>query len=149
MIQTYTIAGQVLDGDPLSILDGGDELGQLAQAVLISLLTWRRADPDDALPVEGERNGWWADAFSADNDLFGSRLWLLNRAKPSLDSVAAAREYAEEALAWLVADGLAASVQVEAERIGASAIGLGVTVQRDDGTGIVLRFADLWSSING
>lgn len=145
---TFAAAGEFAEGDPLSILEGGDDLGTLAQAVLISLLSWRRAEEGDALPT-AERFGWWPDGFADDGDKFGSRLWLLGRSRLALDTPNAAREYAEEALAWLVADGLAAVVEVQAERVGDNALGLGVTVRRDDGTGIVLRFADLWSSING
>lgn len=135
-------------GDPLSILEGGDELGALAQAVLISLLSWRRAEPGDALPVADTRNGWWADAF-AGGDLFGSRLWLLGRSRLAVDTPAEARQYATEALSWLVADGLAAAVEVEAIVPRLGVLALTVTVYRDKGPGVVLRFSDLWSSING
>ena len=146
-MNAYTLAGEVLEGDPLSILDGGDALGTLAQVVLISLFSWRVAEEGDALPVAGVRNGWWADAFADDGDRFGSRLWLLGRARPDLAAVNAARGYAIEALAWIVTDGLAARVDVTAERVGRDAIGLGVTVQRDDGTGVVLRFDDFWGAM--
>lgn len=150
MIRGYVLTSTdgPLDGDPLSILDGGDELGTLAQAVLISLLSWRRAEPDDPLPVAGERQGWWADGLTADGDRFGSRLWLLGRTVAQVDTAAAARQYAEEALAWMVSDGLAATVEVSAEQAG-DTLSLAVVVRRDDGTGVSLRFADLWSAING
>ena len=149
-VRRYTFSGtpEIQDGDPLSILTGGDELGLIAQAVLISLLSNGQAEEGDPLPVAGDRQGWWADAFANDGDKVGSRLWILRRARLSLDTPNAAREYATEALAWLVTDGLAASVEVEAERLGLDGLALGVTVRRDDGTGIVLRFDDLWSEIN-
>ena len=137
-----------LDGDPLSILAGGDALGTLAQAVLISLFSWRRAEPDDPLPVANERQGWWADGLAADGDRFGSRLWLLMRTAAQADTAAAARQYAEEALAWMVADGLAAAVNVTTA-LASGTLSLAVEVLRDDGTGVTLRFADLWSAIDG
>lgn len=146
--KTYNIGpGGIASGDPLSILSGGDELGTLAQAILISLLSWRRAGADDPLPVEGERNGWWADGLTEGSDLFGSRLWLLNRSKISQATATEARQWAIEALQWMLDDGLAARIDCAAEITG-SALGLTVTAWRDDGTAATLRFADLWSSIH-
>ena len=83
----------------------------LTRAVTISLFTWRRANPDDDLPGD-LRMGWWGDSFpSVPNDRIGSRLWLLSRAKLTAETVTRAREYAEEALRWLVEDGIAARVE--------------------------------------
>lgn len=148
--RTYTFGpdGLAESGDPLSILDGGDELGALAQAGLISLLSWRRAEADDPIPVEGERMGWWADGLADGGDRIGSRLWLLARTAATESAATAARQYALEALQWMLADGLAARVDCTAELVG-QAIGLTVEIWRDDGSGVTLRFADLWSSNNG
>lgn len=136
-----------VNGDPLAILDAPTSLGALAQAVLISLLSWRRAEDGDPLPSAGERNGWWADGFAGDGDLFGARTWILLRNRATVDAASAARQYAQEALAWLITDGLAARIDAQASVAG-DALGLTVQVWRDDGTGISLRFADLWSAIN-
>lgn len=48
-------------------------------------------------------------------DRIGSRLWLLKREKQLPETLRRAEDYAREALAWLVTDGLAASVTVAAE----------------------------------
>ena len=76
----------------------------LETAVILSLFTDARARDDDTLPAgQTDRRGWWADAFPAvAGDRFGSRLWLLRRSKQLQESLIVAREYAEEALAWLV-----------------------------------------------
>ena len=89
----------------------------LETAVLISLFCRRLAEPDDILPTTtSPREGWWADQYSEiADDRWGSRLWLLNRAKPTQETLTQAQEYAIEALAWLVEDGVAKSVECDAE----------------------------------
>lgn len=96
-------------GNQLEIDDG------LESAVIISLFTDRRAADDDVIP-DGttNRRGWWADAYpEIEADQIGSRLWLLFREKDTQAVVTRAREYAEEALAWLIDDGVASQVVVE------------------------------------
>lgn len=104
-------------------LAGGDLMSDdsLLTAVVISLFTNRLAEPGDELPAgETDRQGWWADATlptlktGGGKDRIGSRLWLLKREKQLPSVLARAREYAEEALAWLVADGHVLAVAVEA-----------------------------------
>ncbi|HLO61388.1 MAG TPA: phage GP46 family protein [Azonexus sp.] len=145
----------MIDSQPLTIvIDGrtvplGLDLAEpLVRAVIISLFTWRRANPDDELPGD-QRMGWWGDSFpTVPNDRIGSRLWLLSRAKFSKNNspVDRAREYAEEALAWLVEDGVVARVEVEAARIGIDALGLACRFYKSDGTRRAeVRFTDVWS----
>jgi phage gp46-like protein len=121
------------------------------RAVLISLFTWRRANADDTLPdPKGFRMGWWGDSYPAvANDRIGSRLWLLARAKLTLTTVQRAQDYAEEALQWLIDDGVAARIAVRAERQGLSTLALQCTLFAADGTAnAVLRFDNLWSLLN-
>ncbi len=91
----------------------------LRSAVLVSLLTDRRANDDDVLPGAPEdtnRRGSWDDAWpEADGDLQGSRLWLLTRSKQIPDVLERAKAYSEEALAWLIEDGVAQAVAVNAD----------------------------------
>lgn len=107
MLQTYAMA-----------LEGG-----LATAVILSLFTDRRAGPDDALPAGvTDRRGWVGDEFmpvadtsvgiSAGSDAWGSLLWLLHHGKATVDVLERARFAAQEALAWLVRDGIASRVDV-------------------------------------
>lgn len=95
----------------------------LRTAVLLSLFTDRRAEDDDAVE-DGDYRGWHADPRR------GSRLWLLARAKETPDTLARAKAYAEEALAWLVEDGVARAVTVEAEWIGRGWLGLRIAIER-------------------
>jgi phage gp46-like protein len=97
----------------------------LQTAVILSLFTDRRAADDD-LPTSAQpedRRGWWGDSFAdVAGDQIGSRLWLLAREKQTQATLLKARDFAREALAWLVDDGVARSVSVEtswmAERSG-------------------------------
>ena len=134
----------VIDGRALSL--GMTPEDPLVRAVIVSLFTWRRARPDDA--TEGPRMGWWGDTTSAvTSDRIGSRLWLLAREKVLPATINRAREYAREALEWLIEDGLASRVEVTAERRGTDGIALSATIYRSDGRPLVLRFDDLWETV--
>jgi phage gp46-like protein len=139
-----------LDGPDLASDDGLDT------AVLLSLFADRRAEPDDALPDAAapgaadfapDRRGWWADAFADAGpgaDLAGSRLWLLGRSKLAADVPGLAQLYAEEGLAWLVADGVAASVAASAEAQPDGRLALQVTIRRPAAPPAQYRFDDFW-----
>ena len=119
----------------------------LARAIFISLFTWRRAAPDDR--HDGERWGWWGDKVSAtDQDAIGSRLWLLARQKLTAQTINRARDYATEALAWLVEDKVASRYDVTAERQAIDGLALLVAIYRKDGSSLNLRFDNAWSLIN-
>lgn len=119
----------------------------LVRAVVISLFTWRRARRDD--PHEGVRWGWWGDGLAdLPNDRIGSRLWLLAREKLTQSTVNRAREYAEEALQWLLEDRVATSVVVTSERFGLEQLHLQCVIGRDEGAPITLRFDNSWRLLN-
>lgn len=111
-----------LTGPDLAADDG------LRTAVLVSLFTDCRAEADDELPAgDGDRRGSWDDPER------GSRLWLLSREKQTARTLERAREYAEEALAWLVEDGIARAVTVTAEWVRTGVLGLRVVIERAAG----------------
>jgi phage gp46-like protein len=96
----------------------------LRSAIIISLLTDRRALPDDRLPediipgqpIPPDRRGWAGDALSSlPDDRIGSRLWLLSREKQTEETRLRAIEYIREAVSWLITDGYASSVSIIAE----------------------------------
>ena len=115
-------------------------------AVLISLFTDRRAEEDDPLPeAAASKRGWWGDALSGRR--IGSRLWLLSREKQLREVLLRAREYAEESLAWLVADGIARRVTVFAEAVRPGWIALGIAVERKTATPDRYRFEFAWQGV--
>ena len=137
------------------------ELGRddgLRTAILLSLFSDARAPAGATLPEQGgDRRGWWGDAFAAteirnEADALGSTLWLLGRAKAVPGAVEQARQAAETALGWLVRDGVASAVRVEAESQGTVSSGLrlalGVVLERPQGPGRQ-RFDFTWDASTG
>jgi len=116
--------GELMTGDVQLGRSGLVRDDGLTTAVLISLFTDRRAKADDPLPDGNDRRGWVGDAISpVDGDRIGSRLWLLRREKQTEETRRRAEEYAREALAWLIEDGLAARVEVSAEWVARGVLG--------------------------
>ncbi len=141
--------GELMTGD-LAVENGGlaTEDG-LQTAIVVSLFTDRRARDDDDLPdaAGGDRRGWWGDLVPpVEGDRIGSRLWLLSREKQLPSVVARAREYAEEALAWLVEDGIASRVDVTAEIARPGVLGLTIVVHRPQGTAENFRYSYVWGN---
>jgi phage gp46-like protein len=82
----------------------------LNTAILISLFTWRSAEPYDQLPSGTDPKGWWGDAIDLDENetKIGSRLWLLYRSPLTDETARRAEDYAYEALTPLVTQGAVA-----------------------------------------
>lgn len=120
---------------------------QLERAVVISLFTWRSAEPSD--PVDDdERHGYWGDAYpDKPQDRIGSRLWLLRRRSLTAQTLQDAQRYADEALAWMVEDGVAQRAVVRFERRGATRLDLYVTLTLDEGQR-QMQFDDVLGVIN-
>lgn len=120
----------------------------LETAVVLSIFTDARALDDDALPVgQTDRRGWWGDSYPVEpGDRFGSRLWLLRASKQLQASLTLARQYAEEALSWMVTDGVARKVEVETFIARDEVMGMIVRIYRPDGTTTPIRFETLWSA---
>lgn len=133
----------VLSGQDLARDDG------LESAVLVSLFTDRRADPeqlragDDATDLRG----WWGD-FNPDvvGDQSGSLLWLLQREKQTRETLARARQYAEQALAWMVQDRVARRVTVTTEYGGPGVMRIGVEIDRPDSTRVRYQYDYEWAA---
>lgn len=121
----------------------------LETAVANSLFTDRRANDDD-VPPSGDardRRGWWADQFAdVEGDLIGSRLWLLDRGKRTNEVALRAKEYANEALAWMLEDKVVASIAVTIETT-ASALLIAVELQRPGRDPVTYRFAHAWDHV--
>jgi len=130
-----------------------DVTPKLAQIVLNRLLSNRAAEIGDVLPATGkpathadDRGGWWADPT------FGSRLWLLTRAKLTGEALARAVTYADEALQPLVDSGIlgtvAASADYAREPNGrAVGIDLLIEVTQPDGSKGSIRYDGLWKAL--
>lgn len=120
--------------------------GDLQTAVLISLFTDRTAGTDDDIP-DGSDNprGWWGDAGQAVP--IGSRIWLLERAKEVPETLRRARDYAAEALQWLIDDAVVASFDITAEWTRLGVLGLQVVAHKPDGTQEAMGFSWTWNKV--
>jgi len=117
----------------------------LETAVLISLFSDARAGDEDTLPDKnGNRRGWWGDSL---NDIsVGSKYWILGRTKITSRTTDLIEQYTQDALAWLVSDGVADRVEVEARRNGIYRIDTAVKIVKTDNTNVFFRFFLNWES---
>ena len=130
----------------------------LLTAVLVSLFTDARAADDDPLPDprDDDRRGWWGDATNTamTGDSVGSKLWLLEREKNVADVLKRAKAYIEDALAWMVDEGIAKSITgaAEAQQMtntpGAYMLAFSVSIAKPDGTTASFKFEQEWKAVN-
>ena len=125
------------------LLTGND----LASAALISLFSDRIANPDDVIPDgTDDPRGWWGDL--GEDQPIGSRLWLLSRAKQTQETLNNAVDYSREALQWFIDDGVVARIDVFAQWVRTSFLGLQVIFYNQDGTtAAALSYAWAWNQI--
>lgn len=135
-----------IEGDLRAEGDVYLETDSLETAIRLSLFTDRRAGEGDDLP-EGtgafgeDLRGYWADSFLATGPM-GSRLWTLKRSALTSETRQRARDFALEALDWLVELGIASEINVETEVADAGLLKLGIEVVREADT--PARYAYLW-----
>lgn len=119
-------------------------LDPLTRAVVISLFTWRRADPDDQADVP---MGWWGDTWPAvQNDRIGSKLWLYQRSKLTNQLVNNIRTCIRDALQWMLDDGVVSRIDLDIRRTGINELANSIILWRRSGP-VPLTFDDLWSVI--
>lgn len=131
---------EIPSSDPASLTD-------LRMAILVSLFSNAKAPPSVEIPSGlRDRQGWFADQFAENaGDAVGSLLWLLDRSDAPANVLARSRAYAEQCLGWMISDGLARAVEVDAF-LGDKTSGLDVGIVRPNGDRVSFRFADLWDA---
>ena len=119
----------------------------LQTAIVISLFSDRRCATDQLPDNETDQRGFWADAFSMlDGDSTGSLLWLLRREKTINSVLGRAKDYARDALRWLVDDKVAQAVNVETEYLDRGPMAIYVEVIRPTGDAVSYRFEYAWEA---
>jgi len=100
----------------INVKDGDLEAdGGLQTAVTISLFTERRVTDEQLPDLATSKKGWWGDMFpDVDQDKIGSRLWTLERAKRTTETLRRYEDYSKEALEWMLEDGVASTISVAA-----------------------------------
>lgn len=125
-------------------VNASSQLDPLTRAVVISLFTHRRADPDDNADVP---MGWWGDTWPmVANDRYGSKLWLLQRSKLTNALVNTVRTYIRESLQWMLDDGVVFRIDIDIQRTGINELGNSIVLWRRDGP-VTISFNDFWSVI--
>lgn len=129
----------------------GADLGQgadLQSAFLLSIFTDAPAKDDDVIPDGStDRRGWWGDDDPNDPYPTGSRLWLLERSKLTDDVAKLARDYAAEALQWMLDDGVVADFSFSTTIRHPGQLWLTVTAYRTKGNRTATNFAWTWTGI--
>ena len=136
-----------VDRGDWSLVGGGGALasgGDLFTAVAISLFSDRQAGGDDDIPDgSGDPRGWWGDD---PEQRVGSRFWLLLRSKRTQETLLRARDYAQEALQWMIDDGVVAQFIVVTEWTLQNRLAVQVTALRSDGQTEAMNFAWAWAN---
>lgn len=94
-----------------------DKVTWLENAITISLFTDARATDDDELPDDSkDRRGYWGDIDLPEGESLGSKLWLLNRAKITTDTLNTMHDYITDAVQWLVDEEHLLAINATVER---------------------------------
>ena len=125
---------QIAQGD----LQSGSDL---STAIYISLFTDRQARDDDDLDGS-DRRGWWGD--SGESVPIGSRLWLLRRQKLTTAVAIKAEDFANEAVSWLIEDGVVSAISTTAQMIYPRTLVLTLTYQEPGKDKANVKFAWVW-----
>ncbi len=136
----------------MSIINGDFAIGDdLQTAVLVSIFSDRRAtDAElDALADGATKSttnkGIWIDTYR-EGIQYGSGIWLILRGKKLPETLSRAEEYVKESLAWMIADGVAQTVEAEASFNGDRML-LAITITRQSAEDLVATFDFAWDDL--
>lgn len=119
----------------------------LQSAVIISLFSNRLAEVGD-VPTGINRQGWWGDSYLTPGKyLIGSRLWLLQRANATQETANLAQNYCQEALRWLITEGVAASIDVQTQIVGLYTLEIAIQIYKPDSTIENFLYEYVWSQV--
>lgn len=125
-------------------LTAGDPI---TSAVLMSLFCRARATEQEMKDQNSDEiNGWWGDTGEYE---LGSKLWLLTRSKLTNNTLTQAKQYIEQALQWMLDDGLCKIINIFIHRVpvNPNAIRVRLQIVRNDGTEVNMNYDDLWAMI--
>lgn len=116
----------------------------LETVVLLSLFTDAPATKAEiAAAGLTEQRGWWAAADSVrEGRVYGSKLWLLSREGTTKATLRRAEQYSIDALRWLIAEKIAAKIEVLATRPAVGVLALDVKIHRPQQ--LLRSFEKLW-----
>jgi len=90
--------------------------------------------------------GWWGNAVSAESEKATSRLYTMDRRTLTNQARLDAEEYARQALAWMVTEGVAKKVTVTASLPSIGMLGLMILIEQPDRTSTI-RYQINWATM--
>jgi len=131
----------VLTGDDLDTSD------DLETAVLFSLFTDCRA-PDGTVPPDGttDLRGCWIDGVEGFS--MGSMLWTIENGKKAGSMLTHARTICEQALQWLIDDGVVGAISVATTWRNGSTLNITITLTAPDGSDRTFTYGWAWKDIH-
>ena len=118
-------------------------------SVLISLYTDARASEDDNVDDPNDLRGWVGDLLPSNDDSIGSKLWLLDRSKATQENANKAKQYVQQALNWMIEDGVASKIDVVTSIVGyeeTKKLVLNITIYKDSDKILGIKFNDIWTA---
>ena len=92
-----------------ALTDSLHSINGLEHAILQSLLNWGKAQINDPLNKNQDKQGWWGSQFV---NGVGCRDWTLARAKQIPDTENRVKRYTEQALQWLVDEEIVLKIDI-------------------------------------
>jgi phage gp46-like protein len=114
----------------------------LNTAVYISLFTDARVDDESLLDDKNDKRGYWGDVF--DDKPMGSKLWLLAREKNLSAVLEKAKTYCQEALKWLIDDGIAKKITINTEAVDYYILGIEAIIQKPSDEVLNYKYSYNW-----
>lgn len=114
----------------------------LQSRIMISLFTDARCDTHELPAFQNSKRGYWGDCLFGEET--GSKLWLLDQTKANTETLNRAKSYATEALSWIVEDGLADDLNVEASFDLNKRLSLRIQITKDKQEKEALFIENMW-----
>lgn len=115
----------------------------LETAIVLSLFSDARVTEEELPPTETSKRGYWGDMYSdIDGDHHGSKLWLFDREKQTLENLSKIEDTSKAALQWMIDDGIVKSIDVQASYPQAERVLIAIQATKPDGE--IYAFKMLW-----
>lgn len=133
----YDIAIDPNTGD-FKLVDGFET------ALIMSLFCERRADQSE-IETSELRRGWWGNETGPDGFEIGSKLWLLDQARKTQETLNKSNDYGSECLQWFIDDGYLKSIDIKSSY--SPELNIDIKLNRDNSI-TESRSFELWENTN-
>lgn len=114
----------------------------LRMPVLVSLFTDARCEKNEIPKGQTSQKGFWGDAILGEKT--GSKLWLLDKSKLNNETLIKYKEYAQDALKWMITDGIAKEIKITSEYNLKNELILLIQIKKPSGEIESITINDLW-----